>query len=1776
MAKFTISVLLTAVFTLSVCVMVRAQTTEFTFQGTLTSGGQPANGQHDFEFRLYDALTGGTQIGGVVTRSAVQVNNGSFAVPLDFGSQFPGADRYLEIKVRQAGAPNWETLAPRQRVASQPYAVRALDATNAGSAATAANASALGGIPAAQYVLTIDSRLSDARQPLPGNANYIQNNNAAAQTASFWITGAAKAFSVSGDIVNGGTVNADLLRTGVIQHTSGARSLFTDTATNSTLVGIGTASANTGASNTFVGWSSGAANTDGARNSFFGASSGLANTTGADNAFFGNLAGGDTVGGSRNSLFGATAGRLNTTGSDNSFFGWQAGRTNTTGTGNLAIGAFADLSTSNLTNASAIGFRALATQSNSLVLGSVNGVNGATADTNVGIGTTAPTQRLHVVGNSLFTGNLSVSGSITGTLNVSSLTGVLGVANGGTGLAAPGANNNFLRSNGTAWVSGPMTAADIVGGSTNYIQNSTATQASANFNISGSGTLGGTLSASVVSAATQFNLGTQRLLAAPGTGNVFAGIGAGAANTTGTGNAAFGSDAGTANTTGSNNAFFGEGAGAANTTGFSNSFFGRAAGSATTIGDSNSFFGNGAGAANVAGTQNTFVGRNAGNSNGGGSGNSVFGHNANVGSANLTNATAIGSSALVTQNNSLVLGSITGVNGATASTSVGIGTTAPSERLHVVGNGLFSGNLSVGGTITGSLSVSNLTGVLGAANGGTGINSPGAAGSFLRSTGTAWAASPILAADIPAGSSSYIQNQNAAAQASANFNISGSGTLGGSLTAASATITGAANAGSANITGALTAASGTFTGLASAATVNATSQFNFGGQRILSAAGTSNLFAGIGAGAANTTGASNSFVGPNSGAANTTGDGNSFVGANAGNATTTGLQNTFVGRNAGGTNTTGSGNTTLGSNADVGSAALTNATAIGANSSVTQSNSLVLGSINGVNGATADTNVGIGTTAPAQKLHVVGNTQITGNLTVGGTITGTISVPATSITGVLAAANGGTGLSTPGTAGSYLRSNGTQWTSSAIQAADIPAGSTSYIQNQNAGPQSSANFNISGSGTLGGSLTAASASVAGGVSAASATLTGALTAGSANVGGNLTVDTNTLVVDAANNRVGIGTATPTSTVGVAGESAAAISMERRTAPDTAGNQLTVSAGGAAVGGSNNAGGDLILTSGTSTGTGGSNIALRTASPGTPGTTDNAPTTKLFIAAAGNVGIGTTSPSERLSVAGNASVSGNLTVGGSITGSLNVSNISGVLPTANGGTGLSAPGAAGSFLRSNGTNWTTSTINASDIPSGSGNYIQNQNAGAQASANFNISGSGTLGGTLTAAGGAFSGAVTSASATVSGSVNAGSAAITNALTAGSAAVGGNLTVDTNTLVVDAANNRVGIGTATPTNALSLAGETAQTIALERRTAASSAGSALTVASGGATSGGSNLNGGDLVLASGTSTGTGGSNIVFRTATPAATGTADNSPSTKMQIAGSGSVAIGANPTNDTRLTVTRSGVENVDNNALSVTNATTGSDPLLSPAKFTAKFSNTGAVLGDSSGVQVDNLSTNIVKDGLVKNGLVVQSTGAFTGDTGAATKNYGLTVTVAGADENYAATFSGGNVGIGTTAPQDALTVNGMIRVSTLGSAGATALCQNASNQIASCSSSLRYKTNITPYLPGLAFIRQLRPIAFDWVSGGLKDVGFGAEDVARVDPRFVTYNAKGEVEGVKYDRLSVAFVNAFTEQQRQIEEQKKQLDEQNKKLDAQQKQIDALVRALCTKDPASDICRDR
>ena len=89
-----------------------AQTTAFTYQGRLTDGGNPANGPYDLQLVLFDAATGGAQVGATLTRDDVPVANGLFTVSLDFGTAFAGAKRWLELRVRPGSSTGAYTNTP--------------------------------------------------------------------------------------------------------------------------------------------------------------------------------------------------------------------------------------------------------------------------------------------------------------------------------------------------------------------------------------------------------------------------------------------------------------------------------------------------------------------------------------------------------------------------------------------------------------------------------------------------------------------------------------------------------------------------------------------------------------------------------------------------------------------------------------------------------------------------------------------------------------------------------------------------------------------------------------------------------------------------------------------------------------------------------------------------------------------------------------------------------------------------------------------------------------------------------------------------------------------------------------------------------------------------------------------------------------------------------------------------------------------------------------------------------------------------------------------------------------------------------------------------------------------------------------------------------------------------------------------------------------------------------------------------------------------------------
>jgi trimeric autotransporter adhesin len=146
-------------FWLAAALLVRAQGTAFTYQGRISENGVAINGSNDFTFTLYTAASGGATVGMSNVFNDFPMSNGLFTVTLDFGANFTGAPRWLEIAVRPGPSTSaYTNLAPRLPVTSSPYAIQSLNAAMAnisGSANSVAATNITGTILLAQLPATL-------------------------------------------------------------------------------------------------------------------------------------------------------------------------------------------------------------------------------------------------------------------------------------------------------------------------------------------------------------------------------------------------------------------------------------------------------------------------------------------------------------------------------------------------------------------------------------------------------------------------------------------------------------------------------------------------------------------------------------------------------------------------------------------------------------------------------------------------------------------------------------------------------------------------------------------------------------------------------------------------------------------------------------------------------------------------------------------------------------------------------------------------------------------------------------------------------------------------------------------------------------------------------------------------------------------------------------------------------------------------------------------------------------------------------------------------------------------------------------------------------------------------------------------------------------------------------------------------------------------------------------------------------------------------------------
>ncbi len=440
------------------------QTTSFTYQGKLTDSSVAANGTYQMQFGLYDGTNlqiGSTitnasvqVVNGIFT---VTLDFGAGAFPgasrfLQIAVFSTATNQYVPLTPKQAmtsapysvrslNASTADTATNSQQlggIAANQY-VQTSDPRMSDDRDPLAGSS--------NYIQNGTTAQPSSNFYISGNGNansfnalskyYIGGNQILAAPG----TNNVVAGFGAGFFNTTGVGNAFFGQDAGYRNVSGANNAYfgasaglNSTASNNSFFGSNAGTQNsTGAANTFAGYNSGAANLSGSFNSFFGSNAGAANTTAINNSFFGqgagfkntlghdntfvgngaglnniaangntfvgSLAGQATSGGSNNTFLGINAGVANVGSNNNTFLGANSANTNLTGSGNTYIGANTDGSFL-ATNATAIGQNAFAGQSNSLILGGINGLNGSVSDTNVGIGTSTPQTQLNITGHS--------------------------------------------------------------------------------------------------------------------------------------------------------------------------------------------------------------------------------------------------------------------------------------------------------------------------------------------------------------------------------------------------------------------------------------------------------------------------------------------------------------------------------------------------------------------------------------------------------------------------------------------------------------------------------------------------------------------------------------------------------------------------------------------------------------------------------------------------------------------------------------------------------------------------------------------------------------------------------------------------------------------------------------------------------------------------------------------------------------------------------------------------------------------------------------------------------------------------------------------------------------------------------------------------------------------------------------------------------------------------------------------------------------------------------
>jgi hypothetical protein len=86
--------------------------------------------------------------------------------------------------------------------------------------------------------------------------------------------------------------------------------------------------------------------------------------------------------------------------------------------------------------------------------------------------------------------------------------------------------------------------------------------------------------------------------------------------------------------------------------------------------------------------------------------------------------------------------------------------------------------------------------------------------------------------------------------------------------------------------------------------------------------------------------------------------------------------------------------------------------------------------------------------------------------------------------------------------------------------------------------------------------------------------------------------------------------------------------------------------------------------------------------------------------------------------------------------------------------------------------------------------------------------------------------------------------------------------------------------------------------------------------------------------------------------------------------------------------------------------------------------------------------------------------------------------------------------------------------------------------------SALKFKENIDPLTGSLAQINEMQGVYFNRIGEPKREIGFIADEIAKISPELVDYDDQGEVYGLYYPRITALLVESVKELSQRIQNQ--------------------------------------